>query len=60
MLLVKTSLSPSPIHGSGLFAAEDIAQSVDPLQTHRGSEAEEGGLRRVDGTPSETAAPSGT
>jgi len=49
-----------PALAFGYLAAEDIAQSVDPLQTHRWSEAEEGGLRRVDGTPSETAAPSGT
>lgn len=40
MLLVKTSLSASPIHGSGLFAAEDIAKGTDMWQFQEGFDLE--------------------
>jgi uncharacterized protein len=40
MLLVKTSLSPSPIHGSGLFAAEDIAKGTDMWTFQEGFDLE--------------------
>jgi SET domain-containing protein len=40
MLLVKTSLLPSPIHGSGLFAAEDIAKGTDMWQFQEGFDLE--------------------
>lgn len=40
MLLVKTSLSSSPIHGSGLFAAQDIAKGIDMWTFQEGFDLE--------------------
>jgi uncharacterized protein len=40
MLLVKTALSPSPIHGSGLFAAEPIAKGTDVWRFQEGFDLE--------------------
>ena len=50
MLLVRTSLSPSPIHGSGLFAAEDIAKGSDMWQFQEGFDLEKS-LAEVDALP---------
>ncbi|HEY9678338.1 MAG TPA: SET domain-containing protein-lysine N-methyltransferase [Drouetiella sp.] len=40
MLLIKTTLSPSPIHGSGLYAAEPIAKGTDMWRFQEGFDIE--------------------
>lgn len=48
MLLVKTALAPSPIHGSGLFAGEPIVSGTDVWRFQEGFDLEK--------TPAEVAA----
>ncbi len=48
MLLVKTTLAPSPIHGSGLFSNEPIASGTDVWRFQEGFDLEK--------TPAEVAA----